>query len=124
MRFDLTLPYDLAEGWYAPYLRGLRRGLAVAAGCGACGAVSFPPLRVCSCGGVARDWLTLPGSATVIFRTDGADGAFGLVRFDGADSRAVVGLRGIGPGVTRGRLIAADVDRPAALIGPIGGDAP
>jgi uncharacterized protein len=119
MRFDLTLPYDLAEGWYAPWLAGLRKGKAVAAQCNACGSVSFPPLRTCSCGGRDNDWITLDGTAGIVWRCNGTDGAFALVRFDGADTRAVVRLQGIGADVTKGRLVPAVGERPAVLLGPM-----
>jgi hypothetical protein len=118
MRLDLHLAYDLAEGWLAPYLEGLREGRAVASLCDACGAVSFPPRRSCVCGGRAGGWVTLPGAASVLARTEGRDGAFALLRFDGAATAAVARTEFLPPDAVRARLLPATSARPALAVGP------
>ena len=117
MRLDLHLAYDLAEGWLAPHLAGLREGRAVASLCGACNAATFPPRRACVCGGRASGWVTLPGTAAVASRTEGLDGAFALLRFDGAATATVARAEGLPPGATRARLLPATGERPALLVG-------
>jgi len=94
MRLRLELDYDLAEGAITPFVEGLRRGVAVACACVACGRTTFPPDRRCGCSAGADNapglrWRELSGSARVIHRTDGPGGHFALVRFDGADNCAV-----------------------------------
>ena len=118
MRLDLHLPYDLAPGWLAPHVDGLREGRAVASRCGACGLVSFPPRRACTCGGRAEDWATLPGTAAVLARTEGRDGAFALVRLDGAATACVAVAHDLPPHAKRARLLAATGERPALVVGP------
>lgn len=110
---ELTLDYNLAPGWLAPFVDGLRAGKAMGRRCETCADVSFPPLRKCSCGGRTRDWVRLPGSAHVELRTEGADGAFGLVQFDGAQTRATVALVDFGPEDVIGYLLASDDGLPA-----------
>ncbi len=112
MKIALTLDYDLGEGFLGRYLEGLRRGVAIAGRCTACGRVAMPPERSCSCGAhqaVARE---LDGAATVQWRTTGADGDVALVRFEGADSMSLARLQGF-VGQTRGRIVA---DPGAALV--------
>ncbi len=103
MKHRLTLDYTLGEGFLAPYLDGLRAGTAVAGRCAACGRVALPPEPVCDCGGRDPAMVALGGAATVLWRTTGADGDVGLVRFDGADSNALARLDGF-TGETRGRI--------------------
>jgi hypothetical protein len=118
MRLDLHLAFDLAEGWLAPHVEGLREGRAVASTCEACGAASFPPRRSCLCGGRAGAWVTLPGAASVLARSEGRDGAFALLRFDGAATSAVARAEGLPSGATRARLLPATGERPALAVGP------
>ena len=112
---QLTLSYRLAPGWMAPFVEGLRQGHAMGRRCQACARVSFPPLRTCPCGGTEADWIRLSGAAKILFRTDGTDGAFGLVRFEGADTNAVCQLE-IGPDET-GQLRPSD-GPPQLRLGP------
>jgi uncharacterized OB-fold protein len=112
MKRRLTLDYTLGEGFLAPYLDGLRQGVARAGRCAACGRVALPPEPVCDCGARDPAIVALAGKATIIFRTTGADGDVGLVRFDGADSHSLARLDGFDH-QTRGR-IAPSAD--AALV--------
>lgn len=105
MKKRLELTYTLGEGWLAPWIAALRQGVALASTCGPCGTVQFPPLRACpDCRRPADGWEALPGTATVLFRTAGADGDFALARFDGADSCAVLRSDTLPKGATRGLL--------------------
>jgi uncharacterized OB-fold protein len=104
MKRTLILEYTLGEGFLAPYLDGLRRGVATAGRCAACGRVALPPEPVCDCGARDPAIVALAGNATIIFRTTGADGDVGLVRFDGADSNALARLDGF-TDQTRGRIV-------------------
>lgn len=119
MNFALTLEYSLAEGWLAPFVAGLRSGQAVAARCGDCSRISFPPARVCDCGCRSSDWLTLPGTATVAYRTTGADGDFALVRFDVSDTHSVARLDRFGPDDIKGCIVACLAERPALILCPL-----
>ena len=47
MKHRVVLDYELAEGWLAPWIEGLRNGEAVASHCTACDSAWFPPLRAC-----------------------------------------------------------------------------
>lgn len=116
MKLRLTLEYDLAEGWLAPYIAGLRDGRAVAACCMDCKAVSFPPLRVCACGGRQSTWVALEGTAKVIWRAMGADGDFALVRFNGAATASVARVELMAPSETAGRIAPAATERPGLVI--------
>lgn len=116
MKLRLSLEYDLAEGWLSPYIAGLRDGRAVAACCVACEAVSFPPLRVCACGGRQSTWVTLEGTAKVIWRATGADGDFALVRFDGAATASVARVQNMAPNEAAGRIVPAATERPGLAI--------
>lgn len=105
--YTLSLDYTLHPGWMAPFVEGLQAGLAVARRCAACGQTAFPPQRLCACGEGDGVWMTLAGDANITFRTEGADGAFALVVFDGADTAAVVRLSGLAADQTRGTLQAS-----------------
>lgn len=115
MEYRLTLDYVLAAGRLEPWITALRRGEAAALSCNQCKKVHFPPSRRCTCGSADARWVTLPGTATLIDRSDGGDLGFALVRFDGADTLATVRLQGIGTEAVRGRL-AASADGPPALV--------
>ena len=119
MKLNLNLPYELAAGWLAPWVDALRAGLAIGARCNACQAVSVPPTRACSCGGRDSAWQPLPGTAVIVYRTQGADGTFALARFDGAASQSIVRLQGLAHGDLRGRLLRASGERPAVVLGPL-----
>lgn len=115
MKVTLTLDYDLGEGFLGPYLDGLRAGRAVAGRCGGCGRVALPPVATCVCGARGAGPVVLPGAATVVWRTTGADGDVALVQFDGADGPSLARLDGFGTG-TRG-CIRADAGG-ALVLGP------
>lgn len=117
---DLTLHYALAPGWMAPFVDGLLQGRAMARHCGACGAASFPPRRTCACGHGEGNWVALPGTASILFRTQGRDGDFALARFDGADGSAVTRLQDMPPDRGRGRIRAAPGPLPQLILGPAG----
>lgn len=113
---DLTLRYALQPGWLGPFIEALQKGRARAHECLGCGSVSFPPLKVCACGSARQRWTELSGRASVRFFSDGADGSFGLVRFDGAATDTVARLDGISAAGHRGALVAAAADRPAIVL--------
>lgn len=115
---SLTLDYSLAPGWLAPWVQGVAEGKAIGRTCSACGRVSFTPLRRCPCGESDGTWTPLPGTATLIHRTEGADGFFGLVQFDGADTRTVVKLVDWDSAATQGHIIAPKNGTPALLLAP------
>ncbi|OAN76350.1 hypothetical protein A8B78_02370 [Jannaschia sp. EhC01] len=106
--YHLSLDYNLHPGWMTPFVEGLQAGLAVARRCAACAQTAFPPQRICACGEADGAWITLTGDAIITFRTEGADGAFALVVFAGADTSAVVRLTGLASDQTRGTLHASD----------------
>ena len=101
---------------------------ALASTCNACGHVAFPARTTClRCAGDQINWTELPGTARVLFRTDGPTGSFALVRFDGADTNSTVALGNTAGGhsetgttqaqkssasTLRGRLIAPPGERP------------
>lgn len=118
----LALDYSLHPGWMAPFVDGLMKGEVVARHCEGCGSKSFPPQRSCACSASNAVWVTLPGTATIQFRTTGSDGDFALVHFDGADTSAVVRLQGIAPDQTRGQCCTAEGAPPMMVVGPISGD--
>jgi len=119
MKLRLDLDYDLAEGWLAPWVAGLRAGRAVASACGGCGTARFPPLRICPDCNVAADrWQDVSGRATILFRTTGRDGDVALARVDGARGAAVVRLDGLPDGALSGRLRAVPDGPPALILGP------
>lgn len=113
---DLTLRYALQPGWLGPFVEGLRQGRALAHECLGCGSVSFPPLRVCACGSDRQRWAELSGRATVRFVSDGADGSFGLVHFDGASTDTVARLDGVSDAGCRAALVAVAANRPAIVV--------
>lgn len=112
----LALDYTLHPGWMAPFVDGLQKGLAMARRCDACATTTFPPQRICDCGGTQASWITLNGHAAITFRTAGADGPFALARFDGADTSAVVRLHDLPLNETRGTLHTSGT---ALVLGPI-----
>ena len=116
---QMTLDYTLAPGTLAPFVEGLQMGVAMSRRCGGCDRVSFPPLRVCSCGAATGDWLQLSGVAKVIWRTDGADGSFALAQFEGADTQSVVALHNIDKGAETGCLHGPMGDLPQMILGPM-----
>ena len=116
IRRDVSLGYDLAPGWLAPHVEGLLQGRAVAYGCKFCGKASFPPVRVCGCAQPAPHWVTLEGRAEVIFRTEGLDGKFALVRFFGASTMTVVRLEHSGLQGRFGTLVAPTDGQPALIL--------
>jgi uncharacterized OB-fold protein len=120
----VTLDYALHPGWMARFVEGLQTGQAMARQCTACGVRSFPPQRVCACGATEADWVALPGTATIQFRTSGSDGDFALVRFDGADTSAVVRVRDLAADQTRGRCQKAEGALPMMILGPMDAGTP
>jgi hypothetical protein len=58
--------------------------------------VALPPAATCVCGARGAVPVVLPGAATVVWRTTGADGDVALVRFDGADGLSLARLDGFG----------------------------
>lgn len=118
MDYQLTLEYTLAPGWMKPYADGLFDGKAMARRCSDCQKISFPPTRIC-CRNPDGEWVALTGQATIDWHTDGMDGAFGLVTFDGADTRSVVRLESLTPNDTRGQLVAPKADTPQLILGKI-----
>ena len=94
MKRRLLLEHTIGDLSIAPYLEGLRTGLAIAKHCSGCRRTTFPPEHSCP-GDLATDgasessWTELSGRAHLELRTDGPDGCFALVRFEGADNRAV-----------------------------------
>ncbi len=114
----LTLDYALHPGWLQPWIDGLRRGLAVGFECQACQKTSFPPERCCSCGHDKGEWKVLGGKAGILFRSEGLDGAFGLVRFDGADTATTARLLAVPPDAECGWLQPCPDGLPVLAIGP------
>jgi len=91
--YRLTLDYQLQTGWLEPFIHGLIQGNAVARRCSACKKITFPPIRVCACHHAQGDWVELSGKAEIAYRSEGADGSFALVQFEGADTKTVVRLK-------------------------------
>ncbi|MEO9517916.1 MAG: zinc ribbon domain-containing protein [Paracoccaceae bacterium] len=112
----LALDYTLAPGWFAPFVDGLKQGAATGRHCSDCAKVSFPPVRVCSCGSSNATWVVLSGRAEIIWRTDGSDGSFALARFEGANALSSVKLIDVGGDATHGQLIASEGDLPMLLL--------
>ncbi|MCY6379808.1 hypothetical protein [Hoeflea prorocentri] len=115
----LQLDYNLAPGWLQPWVEALEAGSALARTCAACGKVSFVPLRTCTCGCAEGTWTPLPGTATLERRTEGADGSFALVTFDGADTSTVVRLESFPEEMNRGTIAAAKDGLPALVLRPL-----
>ena len=112
MKRHVTLDYTLGTGWLTPWLDGLRKGKAVASSCSACDAAHFPPLRACpTCRKPSDGWRNLDGTATVLFRTNGADGDIAMVQFDGASSACVARADTLPDGATR-CVLTASTDNP------------
>lgn len=119
MKLRLTLDYDLAEGWHAPWVAGLRDGRAIASACGTCGTAQFPPLRICpGCNSPSDRWQVLQGRAAILFRTSGSDGDFALARFEGSQGTAAVRLDGLPAEAVSGCLRAVPDGPPALILGP------
>ncbi|WDR06268.1 zinc ribbon domain-containing protein [Devosia rhodophyticola] len=116
--YELALPYSLEPGWLAPYVEALQKGRAMGRSCSKCGSVSFPPQRRCQCGSGEAQWVRLSGKASVLLRTHGSDGTFGLVQFEGATNKAVTRLEGFASEITDGHLIAPPSDVPALILAP------
>lgn len=113
---SLTLEYRLPAGWLKPWVDGLLAGRAIGRSCTGCKNVSFAPVRVCECGSTNGSWIELPGTASIVHRTDGLDGSFALAKFDGAQTNCVVRLNNFPTDATRGRLAAADAGVPAIVL--------
>ncbi len=116
MDYRLVLDYRLSAGRLTPWIEGLRIGKARAHCCGECGRVSFPPERRCSCGSIQTKWMTLPGSATILQRSDGPENSFALARFEGADTLTSVRLHNPEIQSDRGRLLAVPEGPPAQVL--------
>ena len=118
---QLTLDYTIATGWFRPFVEGLQTGQANARRCDTCRRVSFPPVRVCECGSAEGTWEVLSGDAVILHRTDGSDGSFALVQFNGADTHSVVRVVGIPSESSAGILVVAAVGLPQLCLGPPAG---
>lgn len=114
----LELDYALSPGWLEPWVKGVLDGKAIGRRCKTCNKISFTPLRRCACGKTQGSWATLPGLATLIHKTEGADGVFGLVQFDDAYTKTVVKLVDWDDFATRGQLIAPETQTPTLLLTP------
>ncbi|MDA8586683.1 zinc ribbon domain-containing protein [Rhodobacteraceae bacterium] len=114
----LVLDYHLPPGWMAPFVEGLAQGQTIARRCEDCARTSFPPLRSCPCGASAGAWVELDGTAQIIHRTDGQDGSFALVLFDGAATHSVVRLDNLAPDQNIGRLAKSTGPLPQIILGP------
>ena len=119
----LVLDYKLSAGWLEPWVEGIARGTALGRRCDGCGRVSFVPLRHCNCGENNGSWIELPGTATIDVCTDGADGAFALVSFDGADTQTVARLKGFDGDQRRGAIVQPGDDLPAVVLRPFSDEA-
>ena len=113
---QMSLDYTLSPGWQAPFVQGLFAGQAKARKCGACAAISFPPVRICDCGGTDAAWHSLTGTAKILFRTTGTDGDFALVQFDGADTQSVVRLQDVPNECQHGQLMPAPENTPQMIL--------
>lgn len=119
MKRCLELNYTVEEGWLSTWLDGLRVGKAIASTCSTCDAVQFPPLRACpKCRTPSDGWRTLDGGATVLFRTNGTDGDFAMVQFDGASSAAIARSDALATEATRAMLAPSSVDPPQLSLSP------
>ncbi|MEP2784578.1 MAG: hypothetical protein ABJO67_06195 [Pseudoruegeria sp.] len=93
MNYQVTLDYSIPFGELTPYVEALRKGKALASECAECGYVAFPARTNCgACEGENIRWKQLSGRARVLFRTDGLNGGFATVKFDGATTGSTVGL--------------------------------
>lgn len=118
-KLALALDYTLSPGWLAPWVDGILRGKAIGRTCAGCGRVSFAPLRCCDCGEIDGTWSPLPGTATLRQMTEGSDGSFGLVRFDGSDTNTIVRLVHWTSWELVGRIRAPEGDLPAIELEPL-----
>ena len=114
----VSLDYQLTPGWMTPYIQGLLDGHAIARQCSGCRRTSFPPVRVCHCGQSQAQWIQLSGDAKLVYRTQGSDGDFALVHFDGADTRTVVMLSGFNESQLTGQLRTLKQSLPALILHP------
>ncbi|MEP6068258.1 MAG: zinc ribbon domain-containing protein [Paracoccaceae bacterium] len=112
----LALDYTLAPGWMTPFVEGVKTGVATGRKCTDCAKVSFPPVRICPCGSTKGTWVALSGQAEITWRTDGADGSFALVRFEGANTLSSVKLIDVDLDTTNGRLAASEGELPMLLL--------
>ncbi|MEM7616015.1 MAG: hypothetical protein AAF245_13265 [Pseudomonadota bacterium] len=115
----IELDYRLAPGWMEGYVTGLNAGRAMGRQCNGCARVSFPPLRVCPCGEADGSWVPLPGRAEVQYRTEGADGRFAMVQFEGAATRTVVRLSESFADGTQGALRPQPGPMPPLILYPL-----
>jgi len=105
VKYPINLQYTIAEGGLAPYFEALTRSEALASECKSCQRVAFPARMVCgACGSHQVQWTALSGLANLIYRTDGTELSFALVKFAGADTLSTVGLLNPGSQTTSGRL--------------------
>lgn len=106
MKRELSLHYTVAFGQLAPFAEAVAEGRALASNCRHCGFTAFPPRVICpTCQRADFAWRELSGTARIIQRTAGADQAFALAQFAGADTQTVVRLHAIPDGAAAGRLI-------------------
>jgi hypothetical protein len=119
-----TLHHALHPGWFAPHVEALMAGDALGRRCAACERVSFPPLRLCPCGGAEGTWQLLSGAARIVWRTTGTDGDFALASFEGASALATVRLVRMPAGGTRGRLAAPEGGLPRICLAPLPEEGP
>jgi uncharacterized OB-fold protein len=122
---SLNLDYSLSPGALAPYIQGLVEGTAMAKQCARCARVTFPPERMCQCqsradGATNLGWRELSGEARLVVRTDGPNGAFALVQFNGADNQAV--CRIVNPELSGSKvtLQAAQKEMPGIFVEIVG----
>lgn len=109
MKHRLTLDYTLGEGALKPYLEGLRNGRAMAARSPNLNRTTFPP-------SLPGDWVELSGLATITVRTDGSDGSYAMVKFDGADNQAVARLENPEQTGSRAKIVASADGSPALRV--------
>jgi len=114
----VSLDYQLTPGWMSPFIQGLVDGQAIARRCSTCMQTSFPPVRVCRCGQSHAQWIQLSGEAKLIYRTQGIDGDFALVQFEGANTQTVVKLSGFNESQLTGQLRALIQPLPALILHP------
>ena len=112
----LTLSYRLGAGWLTPWVEALGIGKALGYRCAECRKTSFPPERCCSCGCTEGAWEPLSGEAEIVERTDGPEGSFGLVRFDGAQTHSSARLDGVAMAARRARLKPVGEGLPAIVL--------
>jgi len=121
---ELHLNYELATGWLKPYVNGLQNGKVIASKCKSCGRKSFPPQQICGCGDSNCTWETLEGGADIIHNTEGTDGQFALVQFDGCDTATVVRLDGLSHLALRGQISRSTSQLPQIVLGPLSSKTP